>query len=188
MVDDILRGTIRVLKRQGGRHFTTIRVAEETGISVGSLYQYFPNKESLLFQVQHREWLATSQMILSLIADRRHAPAERLTRMIRAFFQSELEETALRKALAETGIMMEDTEQFRNLKAGIFSGMNVFLGELAPGLKLSQRQFLARFVFTTISSLAEQVTSSTDSEAEVKQWAASCAGMILSFIRENRQG
>ncbi|MEO7110970.1 MAG: helix-turn-helix domain-containing protein, partial [Polyangiaceae bacterium] len=43
VVDDILEAAIRVLIREGGARFTTVRVAEEAGVSVGSLYQYFPN-------------------------------------------------------------------------------------------------------------------------------------------------
>ena len=56
MREDILKGSIRVLEKYGAHRFTTIRVAEETGVSVGSLYQYFPNKESLLFALhEHRK-------------------------------------------------------------------------------------------------------------------------------------
>jgi AcrR family transcriptional regulator len=36
------------LAEEGYDRFTTNRVAEQAGVSIGSLYQYFPNKESLL--------------------------------------------------------------------------------------------------------------------------------------------
>ena len=43
MVDNILEASIRVLKQYPYQQFTTNRVAEAAGISIGSLYQYFPN-------------------------------------------------------------------------------------------------------------------------------------------------
>ena len=77
MMDDIFAGAIRVLKQQGGRHFTTIRVAEAVGISVGSLYQYFPNKDSILFEIQRQEWITTSTHILDILADTQTPPPDR---------------------------------------------------------------------------------------------------------------
>ncbi|HEY4242528.1 MAG TPA: TetR/AcrR family transcriptional regulator [Kofleriaceae bacterium] len=47
-VDAILAGTARVLVRHGFDGCTTNAVAEEAGVSIGSLYQYFPNKEALV--------------------------------------------------------------------------------------------------------------------------------------------
>jgi len=182
LVDDILRGAIRVLKKQGGRRFTTIRVAEEAGISVGSLYQYFPNKESILFQVQQQEWQATSGMLLKMIADARFAPPKRLGRAIEAFFETERMEADLRKALAETGISLEQTEEFQRLRAVIFTQMAQFLAQLRPALSASKRRFLAEFIFTVMGSLAEEVTTRIHSQSEVKKWAAHCADMILSFV------
>src|SRR5215217_1286103 len=47
-VEAILQATAIVLKREGYDRASTRRVAEVAGVSVGSLYQYFPNKESLV--------------------------------------------------------------------------------------------------------------------------------------------
>ena len=44
----ILEATIRVLDEVGSTGLTTTRVAEVAGVSVGTLYQYFPNREALL--------------------------------------------------------------------------------------------------------------------------------------------
>ncbi len=55
-VEAILQATARVLRRDGYDRLSTNRVAVEAGVSIGSLYQYFPNKESLVAALidQHR--------------------------------------------------------------------------------------------------------------------------------------
>ena len=60
MVDNILEASIRVLKQHPYQQFTTNRVAEAAGISIGSLYQYFPNKQSILLELEIR---AVNEMI-----------------------------------------------------------------------------------------------------------------------------
>jgi AcrR family transcriptional regulator len=47
-VDTILAASARVLVKRGFDGFTTNEVAETAGVSIGSLYQYFPNKEALV--------------------------------------------------------------------------------------------------------------------------------------------
>jgi AcrR family transcriptional regulator len=47
-VDAILKATIQVLLRVGKERLTTTNVALRAGVSVGTLYQYFPNKKALL--------------------------------------------------------------------------------------------------------------------------------------------
>ncbi len=47
-VDAILEATVQVLLSVGKERLTTTRVASRAGVSVGTLYQYFPNKSSLL--------------------------------------------------------------------------------------------------------------------------------------------
>src|SRR6201999_513352 len=47
-VEAILEATIQVLLKVGKERLTTTRVAARAGVSVGTLYQYFPNKSALL--------------------------------------------------------------------------------------------------------------------------------------------
>jgi AcrR family transcriptional regulator len=54
MVDDILEATARVLVTDGWEKASTNRIARAAGVSVGSLYQYFPNKEALILALSER--------------------------------------------------------------------------------------------------------------------------------------
>lgn len=50
-VEAIVEAAIRILRRGGWAHLTTTRVAERAGVSVGSLYQYFPNREAIAVEI-----------------------------------------------------------------------------------------------------------------------------------------
>jgi AcrR family transcriptional regulator len=53
-VDAIVEATTQVLLREGYDRFTTARAAERAGVSIGTLYQYFPNKAALASAVIDR--------------------------------------------------------------------------------------------------------------------------------------
>jgi AcrR family transcriptional regulator len=61
-VDTILAATARVLVKKGFDGLTTNAVAEQAGVSIGSLYQYFPSKEALVAALieQHIEEMNTA--------------------------------------------------------------------------------------------------------------------------------
>jgi AcrR family transcriptional regulator len=54
-VEAIYVATIQVLLAEGVSRLTTTRVAERAGVSVGTMYQYYPHKQALLFSVVERQ-------------------------------------------------------------------------------------------------------------------------------------
>ncbi|MCY1072984.1 TetR/AcrR family transcriptional regulator [Archangium lansingense] len=54
LVDALIQTTARILLRDGWQALTTNRIARAAGVSVGSLYQYFPDKEALLLALVER--------------------------------------------------------------------------------------------------------------------------------------
>src|SRR6187402_1366365 len=77
LVAAVLEAAGQVLSKEGATRFTTARVAEKAGVSVGSLYQYFPNKASILFQLQADEWRRTTEMLTQILEDQSAAPLDR---------------------------------------------------------------------------------------------------------------
>jgi AcrR family transcriptional regulator len=55
-VDAILFAAAHILKVEGFAHTTTNRIAEKAGVSVGSLYQYFPNKDAIVAALRERHY------------------------------------------------------------------------------------------------------------------------------------
>ena len=54
LVNAIYEATVRVLPKIGNQALTTKKIAEIAGVSIGSLYQYFPNKEAVLMAVMDK--------------------------------------------------------------------------------------------------------------------------------------
>ncbi len=85
MVDDILEATMISVARHGLEATTTRRVAEIAGISVGSLYQYFQDKEELFEAVQERMTEAVLQRVVQVIPT---LPANNLRESVRILLYS----------------------------------------------------------------------------------------------------
>ena len=89
MVENILEASIRVLQNFPHEKFTTNRVAEAAGISVGSLYQYYPNKRALLMELEIRAVNEMIENVEQLLFDTSRPSEERLYRAIEYFFVTE---------------------------------------------------------------------------------------------------
>lgn len=92
--------TIQVLTQEGLNRCTTTRVAARAGMSVGSLYQYYPNRDALLAAVleQHLNGVATAVEQAALGA-RGKRIAEMAQRLVAAFVGAKLHDPLASKAL-----------------------------------------------------------------------------------------
>ena len=182
MVVDILEASIRVLRREGGTRFTTIRVAEEAGISVGSLYQYFPNKSALLFRLQVEEWETTFAMLQRILDDHGVPPVERLRRTVFAFFQSELEEAELRRALDDASAVFRGAVEARAHFERDQRRLLAFFVEALPKRTPAECEFLVEFFTLSLGAIAEKVTDRTLPTADLERWTATTADLLCSYL------
>jgi AcrR family transcriptional regulator len=66
--DRIVDAAARIFGEHGYAHGTTNRIADEAGISVGSLYQYFPNKDAILVCLAERHVAEGTDLVLGRLA------------------------------------------------------------------------------------------------------------------------
>jgi len=90
-VDAILEATIQVLLAIGKERLTTARVARRAGVSIGTLYQYFPNKSSLLQAVLRRHLDGVATAVEHVCKEQKgNALAEMATALIEAFLEAKI--------------------------------------------------------------------------------------------------
>ncbi len=101
-VEVILDAAARILVKDGYEAFTTNRVAERAGVSVGSLYQYFPNKEALLGELMRRHVRDLELGMEAIAADAEGRPlAEIIRALIEDNVRSHLLDPELHRVLSE---------------------------------------------------------------------------------------
>jgi AcrR family transcriptional regulator len=81
-VATIIEATAQVLEREGEAALTTNRLAERAGFSIGTLYQYFPNKDSILRLLAERERERIEAAIRAVVRDPDAAGIEPVMRAI----------------------------------------------------------------------------------------------------------
>ena len=79
-VDAILDAVVRVLKREGFRAVTTNRIAEVAGVSIGSVYQYFPDKQAIFVALHQRHIDQIDRMVESKLIEHAASPLDDLMR------------------------------------------------------------------------------------------------------------
>jgi AcrR family transcriptional regulator len=77
-VNAILDAVIRLLKRRGGSTLTTNSIAEAAGVSIGSVYQYFPNKVSIFIALHERHIDQVTRVLQRKISQSADEPLDRL--------------------------------------------------------------------------------------------------------------
>lgn len=183
LVDDILVAAVRVLEKEGADRFTTIRVAEAAGVSVGSLYQYFPNKQAILYRLQVDEWARTGDMMDAIVGDRTKPAAERLRVMMRAFFRSEREEAPLRRALGAAAPKWRDAPESAKTRDRNRWVLRDFVKALAPRASLAQLRMAAELLVAVTSAVGKQASERATSERELDRWGDAVTDMLLAYLR-----
>jgi AcrR family transcriptional regulator len=79
-VEAVLDAVARVLKREGVAGVTTNRIAEVAGVSIGSLYQYFPDKRAIFAALRDRHVDAMARLVESKLVAQASHPLDALMR------------------------------------------------------------------------------------------------------------
>ncbi|WP_394844983.1 TetR family transcriptional regulator [Pendulispora brunnea] len=183
MVADILEAAIRVLQSDGVERFTMVRLAEVAGVSVGSLYQYFPNRESLFFRLQQASWGETVDRVQEILVDPNATLEQKVAASVSAVFRANEAEGDLRKAMSEAGAPFRDSpEAIAERERGQQRAIAFFRYAL-PEASESDIVFIADFISTTTEALAERVSDRRLARHETERWAKAAAEMFSLYIK-----
>ncbi len=117
-VDAILEATIQVLLQVGKERLTTTKVADRAGVSVGTLYQYFPNKSALLQAVLRRHLTEITEAVELVCTEQQGAtPRQMATALITAFLQAKMKDARKSVAFYSVSSHVDGAKILRQMRA-----------------------------------------------------------------------
>jgi AcrR family transcriptional regulator len=182
LLQAILQAAIQVLAKEGVSRFTTTRVAERAGVSVGSVYQYFPNKASILFRLQSDEWQQTTEMMRGILGDMQRPVLERLRMLTHAFIRSECDEAQVRTALGDAAPFYRDAPEAREVRAAGGEIVRVFMKQALPAASDATREMAGDLIVRTLSTVGKDFSESPRTAAEIESWADAMADMLCAYL------
>lgn len=178
----IIEAATQVLATHGAARFTTARVAERAGISIGSLYQYFPNKAAILFRLQSDEWRDTRRLLADLLADTSMTPQERCRAVVRAFVESEYEEAAMRQALEDAAPLYRDAPEAQAAQSEGAGALHQFLQEAAPALSEAERQVASDVMGAALKFVGKSLSLKEDGAEWRAARSQALADMLCAYL------
>lgn len=154
-VDALVEATARILIREGFDKASTNRIAEEAGVSIGSLYQYYPGKEALVAAVIDRHNQQIMQVVRGAFAEVASQPVEKaVRRLVSVAIEAHRIDPNLHRVLAEqiprTG-RLENVEAFNREAHALFKG---YLEDHSDELRMADLGLAAFVCVTSIEALA----------------------------------
>jgi len=182
LVAAILEAAVQVLAKEGAQRFTTARVAEKAGVSVGSVYQYFPNKAAILFRLQSDEWRETTGLLRGILEDTSRPPLERLRALIHAFVRSECEEAGMRVALHDAAPLYRDAPEAQEARESSQLFIQAFMAEALPDTPEPTRALAADLIKRTMSAVGKEFSETPRTPEEIATYSDAMADMFCAYL------
>lgn len=183
LVEAILTAAVQVLAKEGIGRFTTARVAERAGVSIGSLYQYFPNKAAILFRLQSDEWRRTAEQMRSILDDEHHTPLERLRILVHSFIRSECEEAEVRVALNDAAPLYRNAPEASQGRASMHDAVQKFMRETLPKKSEENRLLAGDLIMTTLYSAGKTFSERQEIASDIEAYAEAMTDMFCAYLK-----
>lgn len=188
LIAAVLEAAVQVLEKEGASRFTTARVAEKAGVSVGSLYQYFPNKAAILFRLQSDEWRQTAELWARILADTDRPALERLRALVHAFLRSECDEAKMRIALNDAAPLYRDAPEARDARTSAERAFQAFMQEALPTAPAATRALAGDLITATLSAVGKRFSESPRTPAQIEAYADAMADMFCAYLEGIERG
>jgi AcrR family transcriptional regulator len=184
-VDAILSGAAQVLKRKGYAAATTDRIAERAGVSVGSLYQYFPNKDAILVALAERHIDEGFALVRELLVEalREAPPAELLLRrFVVAMVALHENEPELHRVLFEEVPLPASVRRGLRKRENEFATEVCALLEVHPEVRMKEPRVTAYVLVHTVDALVHNFVLHPPKDIGTEQLTEEVVRMLLRHL------
>jgi AcrR family transcriptional regulator len=186
-VEALVEATARILVRDGFDKASTNRIAREAGVSIGSLYQYYPSKEALVAAVAERHAQDLMAVVRAALASVEAQPIDQGVRaLVAAAIAAHRVDPALHRVLAEQTPhigAIQDVGAFNRETAGLFRAYLERHGEELRALDLDMAAFVCVTAIEALTHSAVLHRSDLLTEAAAEKLVDEAARLVLRYLQ-----
>jgi AcrR family transcriptional regulator len=154
-VSAILEATVQLLERESLDAATMARIAEVAGVSVGSIYQYFPHRDAILNALQDREFERALSFIQATLADGMltQSPRETVIAVVRGMVQLYRSCPGLHRVLAIEGLRVAEADRVHAFDRRVIEIVRHFLAASSVPILPKSAEAAAFVVFQSVRAI-----------------------------------
>jgi len=182
-VEAILDAVIRILKREGFGAITTNHIAEVAGVSIGSVYQYFPDKQAIFAALHGRHISEIDRLIQTTLVETACSSLEDLVRgMVRAMIDAHTNDPELYELLlTEVPHRADGTRDFSVRFHGAF---RLAIASRVPKLKGRELDKAVFIVTHMVEALCHGAVLRRPAGLSLREAKEEVVRAVLSYLRK----
>lgn len=187
-MEALLGAARKVLVSSGFEAMTTNRVAEVAGVSIGSLYQYFPSKEALVAELMHRHVEASTAAFVGLADALVEAPLEVAVRgVIGLMIESHRRDPKLHRVLVEQIPRIGGLNQLIEIEERVQRLVRGYLEARRPELRPENLDLAAFVVVETVEALTHAAVLFRPDLLEGDALSLELSEMVVRYLRREKK-
>jgi AcrR family transcriptional regulator len=183
-VDALLAATARVLVKEGYDRASTNKIADAAGVSIGSLYQYFPTKESLVAAVMRRHSGEMMEVLRSSFVRVASMPlTEAVPELIRVYIEAHRIEPKLHRVLVEQIPRIGTLEEIESIDEEARAMVRAYLSGHLDEVKVRDVDLAAFVSVTCVEALTHVVVLRRPELIEDDAFVEEVSTLIVRYLR-----
>lgn len=185
MYDAILEATAHLLSEKGYAATTTNHIAERAGISIGSLYQYFPNKEAIAVELLQRHIVSGLDYMKPLIAHSMKSRSDP-AKMVKAFIEAACDHHTDNPDLHK--VLEEEVPHPAHIREALRYNEYLFAEAIARWIKQQRTQevsnltIVAQMVFFMVKAMTHWYILSRQTEIEREVFVDELTTIVMRYL------
>lgn len=187
-VEAILKATIQVLLKVGKESLTTTRVAARAGVSVGTLYQYFPNKSALLRAALQRHMDEIGTVLETVCREQSGSSLEKMaTALVTSFLDAKMKDAKASVALYSVSSDVDGARISREMSLKVNRAIVAMLATAKDELT-TDPELVVAMLQATMTGVSRRLLESASPESDFERLRDGLVFLVSAYLRACSKG
>lgn len=182
----IIEATQKILNESDSVKINTNKIAETAGVSIGSLYQYFPNKEAIYIKIIEKHF---SKQVVDISNKISESKTKSFDKVISVIVKSTLENALEKPIMIRNLILLTPKEAYNKIHSEVLSQANIladnYLQTITPNYKKIDNK-VSLLIVSTVDAIATKLCFFDSKNLSIKDWENEITAMIISYIKSKK--